>query len=42
MTFDYWQVVPLIGIGLTIPIWIWLFLTRTKHVNNEDHIKKEE
>jgi hypothetical protein len=26
--FDYWTIVPLVGIGLTVPVWLWLWLTR--------------
>jgi hypothetical protein len=28
MIFDYWTIVPLVGIGLTAPVWLWLWLTR--------------
>jgi hypothetical protein len=28
MTLDYWMIVPLVGIALTIPAWAWLWLTR--------------
>ena len=41
MIFDDWQVVPLIGVGLTTLLWAWLFLTRTKRVNNENNFEKE-
>lgn len=26
----YWLVVPLIGIGLTVPLWAWLWLTPSR------------
>jgi hypothetical protein len=29
MSFEtYWLIVPLAGIGLTLPVWLWLWLTR--------------
>jgi hypothetical protein len=30
MKLDYWLIVPLVGIGLTVPAWVWLWLTRRK------------
>jgi hypothetical protein len=32
----YWLVVPIIGIGLTVPVWIWLLAVR-----HRDHPKAE-
>jgi hypothetical protein len=26
----YWLVVPLVGIGLTLPVWAWLWFTRKR------------
>ena len=42
MIFDYWQIVPLTGIGLTIPLWVWLFFTRTKRVNDKNRLQEEK
>jgi hypothetical protein len=25
---NYWLVVPLVGIGLTLPLWAWLLFSR--------------
>lgn len=31
MKFDYWLIVPLVSIGLTVPIWVYLWRTRRRN-----------
>jgi hypothetical protein len=30
----YWLLVPLVGIGLTLPVWVWLLLARHHHTGH--------